>query len=153
MAKLKWLLVCERAVVEEGSGTISLIGVLEQINVSPSPPAAEKGQPLPVVPQRFAVVQMWTRTDASKPETFVTRVRLFAANGKQFGVSETVVDLSANRNGRVIASAPGLPWAGPGELRIDLQVKKGRSWRTVARERVELMAGPVVPRAASSVRH
>jgi hypothetical protein len=140
MARLKWMLVCERTILEETTSVLSIISVIEQIKVT-RPPAEVLSRKKPaMVPYRFTTVQYWTRSDPKKPERFPTRVRLIGPNGKSFGMVEQVVDLSTHANARIITQCPGFPLISPGTITSEAQVlkEKTKSWRTVARYKVEL---------------
>lgn len=145
MARLKLFAVCERALVEEGTRTLSLLSLVEQVRFPQLPPAPPNhGEPV-YVPYRFAVVHVWEREDPNKPETFDTRVRLIGTNGKEFGHSEQRVDMTSFRVSRVILQAPMFPWTGPGDMYVEIQLRSGKRWRTVGKERVEVVDASGTP--------
>jgi hypothetical protein len=139
MAVLKWIAICDKAIVEAETRVLSLIGMVERINVAaPPPPPSPKGK-RPLIPYRFSVVQFWTRSDAAKGEKVRARLTLLAPDRKQFGRIEQLIDLTQHKNVRSIGQAPGIPAVGPGQYFVLVHVSKdGRKWRLAGRESFEV---------------
>ena len=132
MAKVDWVILCERAVIEAPPGsTISLVGLLETVTI-PAPPAeiAQKGQLLGV-PFRFYVVQQWVRAQPKISERVPARILLKGPNKKQFPIAEFSVDLTAAPKARVISLLGGFPFAGAGTYKCLVQAKRGKGWHTL----------------------
>jgi hypothetical protein len=132
MARVDWVILCERAVIESPPGnTVSLVGLLETVSM-PAPPAeiTEKGQ-LVGVPFRFYVVQQWVRAQPKISERVPARVVLKGPNKKQFGIAEFSVDLTAVPKARVVSQLGGFPLAGAGIYKCLVQAKRGKDWRTL----------------------
>lgn len=132
MAKLDWVIPCERSIVEERSNLLSLVGILEDVGI-PSALAESAGSRQPFIPHKFSIVQLWSRSDAGKPETLEARTKVFATNGKQIGAIAFKVDLINYKRTRVISVVPGFVWTGPGELVIKVEMHKGNRWTQVWR--------------------
>src|ERR1700723_95675 len=132
MARLDWVILCERAVIEACPGsTISLVGLLESVAMpAPPPEIAQQGQ-LVGVPFRFYVVQQWVRAQAKISERVPARVVLKGPNKKQFGIAEFSVDLTAGPKARVVSQLGGFPLAGAGIYKCLVQAKRGKDWRTL----------------------
>lgn len=69
MPKLLWSLCCEKPIIDSKTNSLSLIGILEQINV-PRVPI--------VVAMMLSVVSLWQKDDAykKKEETFKHRIKI-----------------------------------------------------------------------------
>jgi hypothetical protein len=142
MAALKWVIVCERAIVEEQVKALSIIAVMEQVRVRPSatlPPVPSGKERPALLAHRFTIVQFWTRSDPAIPETCESRTILYDTRGKQFAVITNPVDLVRFKSLRSIAAAPGFPWTGPGVVRMSVELKAGSRWRKVGSTEVEIV--------------
>jgi hypothetical protein len=129
MARLHWVIVCERAILEEQARTVSLMSVVENIQI-PRPPksAGPDGSPI-FIPFRFYVVNQWGRANPKIGERLSSRIRLLAPSGKQYGSSEFLVDLVAAPKARVICQAIGFPLEGAGTYRCVVEAKVRTKWR------------------------
>lgn len=129
MAILQWTIICERAIIEEQTKTVSLMSMVENITL-PLPPADfAKQVPPPLVPFRFYVVLQFARSKPGIGERAPGRVLMIAPNEKQFGESEFVVDLTATPRARVILQTIGFPLMGAGLYRSLVQMKVRTQWR------------------------
>jgi hypothetical protein len=152
MAVLKWVILCDRTLVEADTRVLSVIGLLERINVNgpPPPPRSGKGKSAPLIPHRFSIVQLWERSSPGKGETIRVRVTLSAPDGTSFGRSEQVIDLKSHKRVRSIATVPGVPALGPGQYSVTVHASKnGKVWRRVGQESFELVFAVESGRVAS----
>jgi hypothetical protein len=139
MAKLKWVILCEKALLEAGSNALSLISMIEEVKIHGEPPPAS-GKNRPMIPHRLAVVQFWVRSKEDTPETAEIRSRLIAPNGKVFATATQTVDLTTANGIRVITNSPGFPWFGVGDYAVELQTQTdGGRWRTAGREKFSVV--------------
>jgi hypothetical protein len=127
MAKLAWVVICQRALVDQ-TNNASLIQILEEISV---PPPQEKNPSGALIPIQAAVVTGWRRSNWKNPERFKVRIRLFAPDKKSHGESLLEVDLEGYQRSRCIAELPGIPYFGAGIYAIRVEVLSGKSWRKV----------------------
>ncbi|MGA8939909.1 MAG: hypothetical protein WB439_12170, partial [Acidobacteriaceae bacterium] len=131
MATLRWAIACERAIIEEQTGVISLVAILETINLPPPPPGFLEQQQRPVVPYRFYLVHQWARSDPAIGERVPGRVLLIAPDGQQYGSAEFVVDLTATPRARMIGQTIGFPLFGEGSYKCVIETKLRNKWRKV----------------------
>lgn len=130
MARCQWVILCERAFVEEQSKTVSIVGILETINVMRVPATANPNVRVhTVLPLRFFVVQQWERTNPKIGERVATRTRLIGPDGKQFGDQETVIDLTASIRTRVIGQAFGIPSHKEGLIKCVIEARVRNKWQ------------------------
>lgn len=66
MAELLWSLVCEKPIVDSQSNQVSIIGIIEQLNVPKTPS---------IFPQMLYVVSLWGRTSQGD-ESFKYRIKI-----------------------------------------------------------------------------
>lgn len=144
MAKVDWVVLCERAIIEAQAGTISLVALLENVSM-PAPPSeiTQPGQ-LIGVPFRFYVVQQWMRAKAKISERVPARLVLKGPNSKQFGITEFSVDLMAAPRARVITQLGGFPLAGAGTYKCLVQAKQGKGWRTLREAEFNVVFLPTI---------
>ena len=133
MAKLKWVIACERTILEEGSNVLSIIAMIEQVKLKPPKPVATSAKKPQMLSFRYTIIQYWTRSNPKKPERSPVRLKLIGANGKSYGSAEQVIDLTAHQNIRIMSLCAGFPLE-PGKISAKVQIpigKKQKGWRTV----------------------
>jgi hypothetical protein len=143
MAVLQWAIVCERAIVEEQTNIVSLVSIVETINLPPPPPDFAKNGSVPLVPFRFFVVHQWARSNPRLGERIPGRLVLLGPNKQQFGVSEFVVDLTATPRARIIGQTIGFPLYGAGVYRCVVEAKVRTKWRKVGQAEFGVAFGAV----------
>lgn len=131
MAKVDWVILCERAIIEAQANTISLVALVENLNMPAPPPEMSQPGKSVVVPFRFYIVQQWLRARPNIAERVPARLALKGPDNKQMPIMEFSVDLTAAPRARVITQAPGLTLAGEGIYKFLVQAKQGSSWRTL----------------------
>ena len=116
--------------IEEQSKTLSMISMLENLQLPGPPPGlAKRAQPL-LIPQRFYVVQQWVRSKPKLGERAPGRVRMIGPRA-EFGTQEFVVDLTGTQRARIIGQAIGFPLQGPGVYRCVVETKHRTKWKRV----------------------
>jgi hypothetical protein len=118
---------------------------LENITLAGAPPADLKGVG---VPFRFYVVQQWVRTKAQISEMFEGRMALKSPDGKLLGHMDYAVDLRKTLAARVISQIPAFAYAGAGIYKVQIQIKRGSTWRTLRETQFTLLIGPGVANVA-----
>lgn len=129
MAVLDWVILCERVILEERARAVSMISILENIQL-PTPPEglSNADEPGPVVPLRFFVVQQWTRSKPKVGERLTGRVRLVGP-ASQFGARDFLVDLTGTPRARIISQTIGFPLQGEGRYRCIVEANVKTKWR------------------------
>jgi hypothetical protein len=131
MASFQWVILCERAVIEEGAKTVSLISILENIQLPAPPPAIQKSNPpYALVPLRFFVVHQWARSNPKSGERQAGRLKFLGPHG-QFAVQDFVVDLTGSQRARIIGQTIGFPLQGTGLYQVVVEAKTKSRWRRV----------------------
>lgn len=124
MARLLWSLICRRAIVDENFKAVSLIDVLEGIDVGLPP-----GEKLSVIPVESAFVTLWTRLNATKPESPSTqRIRVIGPDGAESPPVFAPMDLSNHRNWRNVVQFRGITFRGPGDYTFVVELGSGDQW-------------------------
>jgi len=152
MARLEWVILTERTIIEAQSNAASLLSIVETVTIPTPPPlpGAADGQNAPpfFVPFRFYVNQQWVRSKLDRNETVETRCLLLAPDKKSYATAFAIVSMEGKfvRN-RVVGQIPGFPLKGEGEYSVLVQLRSGKRWRTVGKTQFVLVFGPAVATA------
>ena len=105
-----WALLCDTVIIDEQTNRVSIIGVIDEINVPAPPPErpSETGEHF-VTAANMRLMALWARSDPGVPESSQARVRIVAPNGDEWHSEEHMVDLSDATLSRTIAHITGLP--------------------------------------------
>lgn len=130
MATLQWALICERAIIEDGTRNLTLVSVFSNVRLPPLPSGFTLDPKAPpMVPHRFYVVHSWSRSKKDVAEKAVVRSRLLTPDGKRYGESAHEVNLEAFESAQFASLCPGFPFAGPGAYKVQFQVLVGSRWK------------------------
>ncbi len=138
----RWGVLCERSIVEKDSGLLTLVGILERLNVADVIAGGErttiedevKKHGLVPLPVNMELISYWTRSDRSAPEVGEYRTSLYGPNGKMIGKPAAAVDIDLTGsvfNRRTILRMREFPCVGFGRYRIVIsgRVKGAARWR------------------------
>ena len=133
-----WTVVCTRSIQDAESKNVSLIDVIEQINVGD--PRPSKGE-VRLAPISVDVVTLWAREPSTAPDPARARVAMVSPEGKTMGEATYNVDLSANVRLRSVTRIAGIPISEEGVMRfqVDLEVP-GKGWDRRADVPVQIVA-------------
>ena len=125
-----WTVVCSKSVIDSQSNVISLLEVLEQINItgpSVNLPAGTAGY----IPISFDVVSLWTREDENHPCRGLARINLIEPSGEILSSLEHDVDLRTNKGLRNITRIQGLPFRKLGRhwLQVQIRLEGQNNWQ------------------------
>ena len=147
MIRHAWSVLCTRAITDSESRNISLLEVLEQINI----PA---GAQFPLVaPIQSDFVSFWYRSNPNQPERGTCRISVVTPNNQAREATQQTVDLTVYQRSRTIARSAGITLDAPGiyQFIIDLRQEGQQEWENVAHVPVsvvtteQLAATPVRP--------
>jgi hypothetical protein len=134
--------VCRRALIDRETNTVSLIEVIEGIQIkaalSKSPKDGDG------IPGPLEVVSFWARSDAAKPEETFLRVVLMTPKGKKMTGPTLKADLRTAKRARMMFRAPGFAYHGEGTylFQIEEEDKKRKIWRRIVSVPVDLEIEP-----------
>lgn len=129
--RLIWAVLCRHAIVEQETNTLSLIDVIEQINIEFNdnvvPPAtAPAALPIPL-----ELISLWQRGPDGSGGTFKITLRTPQGAESQGHAIGTIEQGLAPRS-RITTRVPNLPWRGEGEYAFVVQLSTKSAWRTIA---------------------
>jgi hypothetical protein len=137
VAKLAWVVVSQRAIIDGPSNNLSLIDLLEEVTLPPLPSGIDPKM-ISVIPLRLYVVGLWYRENLTKPETIDTRLVILAPNGKEVGNSAMRIDLRQHARVRSLVQMAGMPFAGVGMYRFITKRRSGKRWQIINEQLVEV---------------
>lgn len=136
MAKHQWTIVCQQAIVDRFSNNLTIIGVVEQVNIELQKlKEATDARKHPVVPTSFSLVSMWHRSDPAKEERSSSRLSIKNPKGKiLFATQEQEIDLTGDKlRARNIFNFRGFPLEDSGSYHVYVQTSLASGkWKTVA---------------------
>ncbi|HZF31784.1 MAG TPA: hypothetical protein VE907_21880 [Gammaproteobacteria bacterium] len=145
MARLEWVIITERTIVEAQTGSVSLQSIVETILLAPpTDEPQEMGKKL-LIPFRFYVNLQVVREDANRPERPQGRALLKGPDGKTYMEIALDVNLETHVRARVIGLCMGFPFLGAGEYPIVIQFRSGSRWRTIGRTQFAVAFTPQPP--------
>lgn len=125
--KVIWAVLCQRSLLDRDTNNISLIDVVEEIQVTAMPPQVEPGDPAYQLLATNVVefVVLFGRSNFDTPETSRGRVSLKTPSGTSTNAHEFEVDLSHNLKHRFRLKIPGIPIDGEGIYNFLVDCKTG----------------------------
>jgi hypothetical protein len=134
MAKLNWVIFCERAVIDSASNSLSVMNVLDEVHAM-RPTAdqikAAAGRPMATA-LACAVVTYWERSKPKRAENGQMMLRLINPKGKTLIESLTQsLDLRKAFRSRLIANLPALPIDSEGTYLWRVYLRSKRQWKPV----------------------
>lgn len=127
MPKFQWALLCQQAIVDSKSNNVSIIGIVEQFNVSKLPT---------IVPQVYQLVSLWDKDSSfkGKEETFFIKVAIASSLEKAIeekGIEIEIKILEAKERARHVWAIKGIPINEEGILYIIIFLKVGEDWKEI----------------------
>ncbi len=144
MPKLVWSVVCKQAITDELSRNVSLVEVVEQIQVMGSDARAMNPILLPC-----CVVNLWTRTTWDEPETAVQRLRWLMPNGNSVVGPESIVRLDPTRRVRIIIEVGELSTCGTGVYYFKTEARREDSQEWIEHGRTPIQIDWVESKSVS----
>ena len=140
MPELCAFLSCERVIIDKETGQLSLVSILQGVNVPlPSKEIPPIGS---LAPFQWAALAIWTYAATEEVKPLEQRVTLFAEDGTE--LIQTVAQLPSPKhdertgvrlNSQIINRFAGFPIWAPGLCRLQLQIRQvGEStWTDVSK--------------------
>jgi len=128
MTRHVWTVACTHAVIDQESNLISLLDVIEQLNIT--------GKPAPnkVVGLTLDLTTLWVRENPETPEKGRARITLVSPSGAELKSMIIDVDLSAYERLRSRGRFVGIPAPEDGRytFRVDSAPENSEAWIQVA---------------------
>lgn len=133
MAKHQWSMICEKALIDRFTNNLTIVDVVEEVNLTIQRTSKSEEAGPPLVPVDFAVVSLWHRSEPSLAEEGKARVRLLSPSGKLLTKeSELPIELTGDKlRARNILNCRGVPIRESGEYQVQIQqLQKNGRWKT-----------------------
>lgn len=128
MPRLVFFLPCEKAIIDKETNGVSLIHIIQAINV-PKPPGEDAGAAV-----NWAAVALWQKTPEDTDKVYEQRTNLLLPNRKETAESIVRFDFSTFQSHRNIVRINGFPVGLPGIYTLNLFLRESgsESWTLVA---------------------
>lgn len=131
MAEFQSIILSENAVVDTETKQLTLVNIIEEINV-PS---------VPILYPVLRAVTVWTRSNGAGDEELEFRLKIkypsgAFLDGTNFNFSGTLPE--GKRRLRAIAVMQGIPLRELGDTLFIVELKNGTSWREVGKYSIEI---------------
>ncbi len=138
-----WSIVCGRSTTDRETNNLSLIDVMEQLNVLGPLPDPSIRAALPV---QYEVVSLWSRSQPLEAEETKGRIKLITPTGNEALAYEFPVNLLENPRMRTQLRSFGFPLSGVGRYLFLVEIQRGDGqWETVARLPMQLESVTQMP--------
>lgn len=163
MAEHVWSVFCQSGAIDRATGIVSLLQVLETINIEIPP---DKSKEVLDSPENLGkllrldaqVVSWWVRSDPEKEEQGEARIYILTPKGEKVATSTDPMNLDFEKFGyRTHTRVQGFPYMGTGLYWIVVELlSKKKKWMPVARLPVTVSATvrsqpSAQPRSAASL--
>ena len=114
---------CRQAIVDRDNQSLSLIGIINGMNISVS-----SGEAIPdnaIAPVEWAIVSVWLLQPGEENKTFEQKIDLSFSDGKSFP-SQTLLFKMVGRVHQVYAKSNAFPVGTPGDCTFTLFVREVR---------------------------
>lgn len=129
MISCLWAILCEQSIVNQETGNISLIEVLEELTAPPLPNSEAEL----FLSFDFHLAISWDKSDNNQENEEKFRLSLLAPSGKVLLQGERVINFSESRKAITVFNFNGLPISESGsyEFQIQLPINDGTEWQKV----------------------
>lgn len=136
-----WTIACARTLSDSETNNISLLDVIEQVNLNP--PAKQAEYSLPI---NLSVVTAWYRSDVSKPERFMHRLSFVFPSGKKELGGTTEVVLTEHLRGQCIGQISGMTVEeGMHYFVAESSIDSGKTWVEMGRLPLQIVVTVTAP--------
>lgn len=128
-----WTVVCQKSIIDSTANTLSIIDVLEKIDVNlPENTNNEVKNPI-AIPFNLEVISFWRRTSDDKNLDENVKMILYSPEGKELASIPMAIKVPDNAKFfRAIVKMNALPLTKSGEYKFEILQKKNVEHITVA---------------------
>lgn len=129
-----WSVICQKAVIDSGSNTASLLEVLEKLTLTPAAQDKEhiKAGKTVAVSVKFEIVSYWKKITQNKIAREEISVILYSPSKKKLGEGNIKFEIPFDKKGvRTITKFEQLPIDGEGEYMMEVRLKKGEKYTLI----------------------
>ena len=152
MPRLLIFAPCEKVIIGQGDNNVSLIGIIQNVQVHPKPDGTSKIPPNTLLQSSWNIFSLWQKEAEDDGVVYTQRVVLISRTGKTLVESITGFTMEKEWH-RIITSVPGLPIgeAGTHTLKLSLRRVGSSDWNEISS--FPLTITHPTPTRSSSVPH
>jgi len=139
-----WSVLCQRAILDRNTSSVSLIDIIEEFQIQDPVPPIEEGKTLTLsIP--ITLISLWNRNPEDLPIIAQARVLLSVPTREVVKeISTYSVDLSEKLRLRAFINIPVLQFWGSGIYRFVIQLQDGEkeNWKEVASVPLKIVMQP-----------
>lgn len=134
-----WSVLCLKSVIDKDTNNITLVEVLEQLNlvVPPLPPQERN-----ILPVEYEIVSFFTRETDNQPSQGSVRITLQGPSGNALEEpNQFAIDLSVSERMRHRTRMAGVPLVGPGlyNFLVEYNNETDLTWRTATKLPLQIL--------------
>lgn len=128
-----WTVLCTKASIDKTSNIVSLLEVVEQMNVGGIP--EDKRDDVGVAPTRLELVSLWMRSDLDVPERKLMRFKLLQPDDSIVEGGQFEVNLTEESRLRMVVKLNNFPIKGEGIYYFitEFMPEEDGNWEEVSR--------------------
>lgn len=151
MPRLLIFAPCEKVIIGQGDNNVSLIGILQGLQVNPRPEGPSEIPANAILPMSWTIFTMWQKEAEDERIAYTQRVALISPTDRVLLESVTAFAMERDSH-RIANNLIGFPIgeAGPHTLKVWLRRGDSGDWKEISSFPL-LITHPTVARASSIV--
>jgi len=140
VAKLLAFVACEKVILDQRSNTVSLVGLLQNLNINLESSDVPEHVAIPL---RWEIFSLWMREEDDTDRRYVLEISLVSPDGKPLFVNSVPIVFEKTTH-RSITTAVGFPIAGSGRYSVLLSLREdveGSGRREVGAYPIDVVIG------------
>lgn len=128
-----WSVACQKTLVDANTNILSLLEVLEKIDINIKNASKIKDKNSLTVPIHFEVTSFWRKIETNKAVQGEAKIVIYSPQNAEIANASVKFTISAKaKSSRTIVKINGMRLTGPGEYKIEVQEKVGQEHIVVA---------------------
>lgn len=129
MVNCLWAILCEQSIINEETGNISLIEVIDELEI-PHPPESKE---VLILNFDFELVTFWQKNADDQENEYIFRLSIIAPSGKVLLQGEQVVTFNGSAKSFLKLKFAGIPITAEGSygFRIELPKNDKTEWENI----------------------
>lgn len=127
MARNLWSILCSKAIVEHGTGNISLIDVFDEVSLHHTRLNELESNLQPILSINMSIASLWEDDGADGLEELHYRVSITTPSDKSYKLPVQTLSLEPSARYRGLINLEGLPYGGEGKYLFSIELMEAIS--------------------------